>query len=153
MVALNSADFGSFITHPFMKPPGLPEVNDIEAGASKLEFLKDGVTLDPSSGTITFFGTYFNSRWKFSLRRGKNGRALITAKPEKVPEDTELDYNLIARGLAHATSIFFNDMVFELDGTFLSFKDMMLTEKGQEPSVMLSLSILVKKFPSPGIEF
>ena len=51
------------------------------------------------------------------------------------------------------TSKFFNEMVFELDGTFLSFGDMMMTNKGKEPSVMLALSILVRKFPSPGLEF
>ena len=43
--------------------------------------------------------------------------------------------------------------VVELDGTFLSFGDMMMTNKGKEPSVMLALSILVRKFPSPGLEF
>ena len=59
----------------------------------------------------------------------------------------------ISRRLADVTSSFFNEMVFELDGTFLSFRDMMITGKGKDPSVMLALSIMVKKFPSAGLEF
>jgi hypothetical protein len=154
MVSLNSKDFGNFITHPLMRPPGLPEVDGNKASSSKLEFLKDGVSLDPSSGTVSFFGTYVDAKWKFTLRRGTNGqRALITVTPAEVPEDNELDYNSISSGLTDVTSKFFNDMVFELDGTFLTLGDMMLTEKGKEPSVMLSLGILVKKFPSPGLAF
>ena len=44
-------------------------------------------------------------------------------------------------------------MVFELDGTYLSFRDMMVTDKGEAPSVMLALNIKVRKLPSPGIDF
>lgn len=44
-------------------------------------------------------------------------------------------------------------MVFELDGTYLTFGDMMLTDKGKEDIIMLSLGITVKKFPSPGLDF
>ena len=49
----------------------------------------------------------------------------------------------------------FNEMVFELDGTFLSFKDMMVTPPamGSSPSVMLALNIRVVTFPSPGVDF
>ena len=134
-----------------MRPPGLPESLGSEA---KLQFLKDGVSLDPSRGSVTFFGTYAGAKWKFILRRSpEGGRALITAAPHQLPESGELDYDSMARGLTEVTSNFFNDMVFELDGTYLSFGDMMLTAKGKEPSVMLSLSIKVKKFPSPGLEF
>lgn len=154
MVALNSVDFGNFITHPLMKPPGLPKVEGSSDGSSTLEFQKEGVTVDPSRGAVAFFGTYLGEKWQFELRRGNNGRqASITVKPVNASTDTGLELDSIAAGLAETTSNFFNEMVFELDGTFLSFRDMMLTGKGKEPSVMLSLSILVRKFPSPGLEF
>jgi hypothetical protein len=155
MVALNAADFGNFITHPLMRPPGLPEVSDeIDASSSKLEFLKEGVAIDPSSAAVSFFGTYLDAKWKFSLQRGTNGqKALVTVRPEQVPQDAGLDYISLASSLTEATSKFFNEMVFELDGTSLTFLDMMVTDKGKEPSAMLSLKIKVKKFPSAGLKF
>jgi hypothetical protein len=78
---------------------------------------------------------------------------MITVAPNAVATDSEMDYDLNAQKLTAVVSKVFNEMVFELDGTYLSFRDMMLTPKGKEPSVMLSLSILVKKFPSPGLQF
>jgi hypothetical protein len=155
MIALNAMDFGNFITHPLMKPPGLPQVEGRVDSSSNLTFLRDGVTVDPSNGAITFYGSYLDEKWLFSLRRGTNGqRAFITVKPEhSSAEISSIDLDSVAAGLAEVTSTFFNEMVFELDGVFLSFRDMMLTGKGSEPSVMLSLSILVRKFPSTGLEF
>ena len=150
MVALNSVDFGNFITHPLMRPPGLPD-ND---SSSKLEFLKDGVHLDATKGTVMFFGTYLDSKWIFTLKRGDGGKkAMITVQAAESSRSGDFDVESVAKGLTEVTSKFFNEMVFELDGTFLSFGDMMLTAKGKDPSVMLSLSILVRKFPSPGLEF
>lgn len=150
MIALNAVDFGNFITHPLMLPPGLPGISDLE----KLEFAKDGVTVDPANGYVCFYGTYLDSRWEFTLRRGQNGSsAQVTAKLDEVIVDRGLDMDEISGKLADVTSRFFNEMVFELDGTFLSFRDMMVTGKGKDPSVMLALSIMVKKFPSAGLEF
>jgi hypothetical protein len=152
MVALNSVDFGNFITHPLMKPPGLPEVG--QADSDKLEFLKEGASVDHANGAIVFFGTYLNAKWKFTLARGVNGdKAVITATPSVIPDGCTLDYGALAPQLADITSEFFNKMVFELDGTYLSFGDMMVTGKGKEPTVMFSLNIKVRKFPSPGLEF
>ena len=155
MVALNAVDFGNFITHPLMKPPGLPEVAGMDDTSANLQFLKDGVTVDPSAGAVTFFGSYLDEKWLFELRRGNNGQqASINVHPTSLEESAPgYDRTSIAAGLAKTTSKFFNEMVFELDGTFLSFRDMMVTGKGTEPSVMLSLSILVRKFPSPGLAF
>lgn len=156
MVALNAVDFGNFITHPLMKPPGLPQVDGSSDSLSNLKFLKDGVTVDSSAGSVSFYGSYVDERWLFTLRRGAGEqRASITVEPRlSSSEDSlKLDRDSVAAGLATVTSDFFNQMVFELDGTFLSFRDMMVTGKGNEPSVMLSLSILVRKFPSPGLEF
>jgi hypothetical protein len=155
MVALNAVDFGNFITHPLMKPPGLPQVEGLVDSSSDLKFLKDGVTVDPSIGAVTFYGSYLDKKWLFSLRRGTNGqKASITVEQgHSSAESSTLDCDSVAAGLAEVTSKFFNEMLFELDGTFLSFRDMMLTGKGHEPSVMFSLSILVRKFPSAGLEF
>lgn len=50
---------------------------------------------------------------------------------------------------------FFNDLVFELDGTFLSFQDMKVhrPKDSEENNVLMALGITVKKFPSPGVAF
>lgn len=156
MVALNSVDFGNFITHPLMKPPGVPLIDGkVEGEAASLTFVKDNVKVDPQTNVVTFYGTYLGARWKFTLSRGAVGakKALITAEVVHKPEDSDIDFESIAKELTNVVSGFFNQMVFELDGTFLSFEDMMITAKGKEPSALLSLTITVKKFPSPGLEF
>ena len=160
MVALSATDFGNFITHPLMKPPSPPiknNNNDEIANNSRLVFLKEDVSMHSSSGAVTFYGTYAGSKWKFMLQRATNGveKALIhaTLAESRRDDGTNMDYDAIEKSLALSTSKFFNKMVFELDGTFLSFEDMMLTDKGRESSVMVSLRIKVKKFPSPGLEF
>lgn len=155
LVALNAMDFGSFITHPLMKPPGLPDVRESTDKSAELKFLNEDVTIDSSTGAVSFFGCYLDEKWRFELRRGANGQqASITVHPaDSGSEISGMNRDSIAAGLSQVVSRFFNEMVFELDGTFLSFRDMMVTGKGKEPSVMLSLSILVKKFPSPGLEF
>jgi len=157
MVALSATDFGNFITHPLMKPPS-PPINT-SSDTNKLLFLREDVSLDASTGSVVFFGTYAGSKWKFTLQRdsdsGKKAKieAALVESSRGNDDEAGIDYDAIQQSLALTTSNFFNEMVFELDGTFLSFEDMMLTPKGREPSVMLSLSILVRKFPSPGIEF
>ena len=146
MVALTSEDFGSFITHPLLQPPGL-----MQSGAS-IEFLREGTFVDPA-GTVTFFAKCLDSKWECVLKRGTENtlRAVVEVTPVN-PEPT-LDSVATARELTEILSRFFNEMVFELDGTFLSFRDMMVTSKSRTPSVMLSLNIVVRKFPSPGLAF
>ena len=137
-----------------MQLPALPEIKGSSDKDSTLVFHKEGVSIDAPHGAVIFFGTYLNEKWRFDLRRGGNGQqAAITARPVGASSTSNLDSACIAAGLTQVTSKFFNQMVFELDGTFLTFRDMMVTDKGNEPSVMLSLGILVRKFPSPGLEF
>lgn len=155
MVALSATDFGNFITHPLMKPPSPPMTS---TSNNKLTFLKENVSVNPSSGTVLFYGMYGGSKWLFTLQRAAESsqKAKITASLAEANQSTETtntNFDQMAKALALTTSQFFNEMVFELDGTFLSFEDMMLTDKGKEPSAMLSLKITVKKFPSPGLEF
>jgi len=162
MVALSAVDFGNFITHPLMKPPSPPmntnNNNNIIVGNSRLTFLKENVSVNPSLGTVTFYGKYAGSKWKFKLQRaaGSGQKTKIQATLAEFGEDgevTQINYEGMENALALSTSQFFNELVLELDGTLLSFEDMMLTDKGEDSSVMLSLRIKVKKFPSPGIEF
>lgn len=143
MVALNGADFGTFLTHPLMNPPRLVE------GGPCVEFLRQGASINPKLKTVTFFGKYEGETYKCILQRGDAPaqKALITV------ESQSRELESTATQLTKAISNFFNDMVFELDGTFLSFRDMMITGKGGDPCVMLALSITVKKFPSPGLAF
>jgi len=162
MVALSARDFGNFITHPLIKPPSPPINFDnnivTQISESRLTFEKENVFVNPSTGSVTFFGNYGGSKWKFTLQRCSDSaqKAKIhTTLAEKYGNSDipKSKYEGIEKELSICTSRFFNEMVFDLDGTFLSFEDMMLTDKGQESSVMLSLRITVKKFPSPGIEF
>jgi hypothetical protein len=156
MVALTSADFGNFITHPLMRSPVAPTIAGLDETERRLQFLKENVLIEPKQGTVTFWGTFAGATWKFTLQRAPSEKkALVQASPLKANEiaKDEVDIDSLAAALTKSTSQFFNEMVFELDGTFLSFNDMMLTEKGMEPSVMLSLTILVRKFPSSGLEF
>jgi hypothetical protein len=147
MIALNSADFGNFITHPLMKPPELQNKNN-----EALVFLKEDIVVDPVSATVTFFGSYMGEKWRLTLARGEGEqRALVTVALEGNTETESLA--AISAELSRAISDFFNAMVFEIDGTWLTFQDMMVTAKGAAPSLMLQLKITVRKFPSPGLEF
>ncbi|KAG7346439.1 hypothetical protein IV203_005507 [Nitzschia inconspicua] len=154
MVALSAADFGNFITHPLMVPPNPPRVEGVPM-TGQLEFLKDDVRINAAQASVVFYGTFAGAKWEFTLQRSQSGkRALITvAFADGQERRSGMDYHQVAQALTDSTSHFFNEMVFELDGTFLSFNDMMVTDKGKEPSVMLSLMITVRKFPSPGLEF
>lgn len=143
MVALTANDFGSFVTHPLLKPPGL------EPGKN-FEFKRDGASIDAKAGTVVFFGVHDGETYKCTLSRNNSKnqqRALVTVESQDAKQSQR------AQQLTSIITQFFNEMVFELDGTFLSFQDMMVTSKGGEPSVMLALQITVKKFPSPGIAF
>lgn len=135
MVALNAHDFGNFITHPLMKAP-----------QGDLEFRKEGTCIDATSGTVTFYVQQASQPFRCVLLRSddEHRRASI-----------QVDGNdmLVSSSIAKSLEDFFNNMIFELDGTFLSFRDMMVTGKGEAPSVMLALSIKVHKFPSAGLQF
>lgn len=144
MIALNDVDFGNFITHPLLRPPDLD-------GAGML-FHKRGARIDPVAGTVTFFAEALGERWKCTLRRGTSDEPPARIHVEPFSPRVE-QWRPLAERLNKSLNRFFNEMIFELDGTFLSFRDMMVTDKGPSPSVMLSLNISVHKFPSPGLSF
>jgi hypothetical protein len=144
MVALNGKDFGTFLTHPLLRQ----NAPCLQEGGECVEFLRDGASINPQSKSVVFFGKYEGETYKCTLQRGgKKQKALITVESQS----PELEST--ATRLSSAISDFFNEMLFELDGTFLSFRDMMVTGKGVDPCVMLALQITVKKFPSPGLAF
>ena len=153
MIAMNGQDFSSFINHPLMKPP------QVDDDTAKISFVEEGVKIDTATGSVIFYLMYDGHKYRCDLKRGpdQNARAIIDVSPseEFSPADIRDE---TSRMLTDAASKFFNELVFELDGTFLSFKDMMVTEKGSGgdaggASVMLALDITVRKFPSPGLAF
>lgn len=163
-IALNAADFANFITHPRMKPPTLPleKVGSTSIGdASDIRFLKEGTHIDPATGTVAFFAEYANQRWKCLLKRGdprKNqSNAVVTVlMPSSLAKDDHDNvWREAGQQLSKALGNFFNEMVFELDGTFLSFRDMKVTGPGgaAAATVMLSLQIQVHKLPSRNLAF
>lgn len=143
MVALNAQDFSHFLTHPLMKACG------------DLTFLREGTMIDASSGAVTFYVQKASQRFQCSLQRSdqEQRRALIQVQGNGDTGDDNNNNNEMAMEISASLSDFFNDLVFELDGTFLTFRDMMVTGKGEAPSVMLALSIKVHKFPSAGLQF
>ena len=147
VIALNNVDFANFITHPLMKPPVL-KYKDGE----RFSFLKEGTVVHASSGEVTFFGSYMGEKWKLSLTRGKGKqRAQVIASPEGIAQIPDLEAK--SAELSRSITAFFNEMTFELDGTWLTFRDMMVSPKGASPSLLLRLNITVKKFPSQGLAF
>lgn len=86
---------------------------------------------------------------------GKKATIRVSLAAEESSSLATMDEDIreMEQALAATASNFFNELALELGGTTLSFEDMMLTDKGREPSVMLSLTIEVKKLPSPKLEF
>jgi hypothetical protein len=150
VITLNAQDFSNFITHPLMAPPTI-KGNDF---TGEISFIPEGTRIDPSNGGSVHFHTDFHGQqWKCMLKgTDKNGqRASIGVAP--VTKPTNDDWKLAARQLSQSLSEFFNKMVFELDGTYLSFRDMSVATDVSDPSVTLFLDIRVKKFPSKGLDF
>lgn len=141
MIALDAADFGNFITHPLLRPP-----------SSGIAFLKDDVRIDARRAAVYFYADVDGEQWMCRLCKAEDSDlAIIESRPATKPVDDS--WKAQANQMGAELSLFFNQMIFELDGTFLSFRDMMVTDKGTAPSVLLSLDIKVQKFPSPGLAF
>jgi len=147
LIALDNNDFGNFITHPLVKPPA--PIDSLTDGQIKL--MKEGVVIDTelNGGAVLFQATFEGDVWSCALTRSQSGGVVIDVSPKNGNESKEI----MSRKISASLTPFFNELVFELDGTYLSFKDMMVTKKGKTPSVMFSLAIKVRKFPSPGLEF
>lgn len=156
LVALTAKDFGNFITHPLMKTSS----SFIDSsGESSIEFHKDGTIIDPVTSEVIFICSFLGVRWRCSLQRSsETKKATVHVLPmdgnEVVSDDNELTLQQSSKQtLSEYLERFFNEMVFELDGTYLTYRDMMVTDKGGIPSVMIALTIKVRKLPSPGMDF
>ena len=150
VITLNAEDFSNFITHPLMAPPTIAS----SEFQGEIAFIKEGTRIEPSNGGSVHFNTdFYGQQWKCILKgANKNGqRASIGVAPATKPSDDS--WKPAARQLSQALSEFFNKMVFELDGTYLSFRDMLVPSDVSDPSVTLFLDIRVKKFPSKGLDF
>lgn len=142
LIALNNSDFGNFLTHPFFKLQ-VPSSNQ----GKSLELLKENVTIDGKSGVVKFFGRLDGELFDCSLSRSANNGAQVFVDGSD---------SVLSNDLAIKLTAFFNNLVFELDGTFLKFKDMMITTPKSEhtnATLMLALTITVHKFPSAGAAF
>lgn len=184
MVALNPEDFGSFLTHPLFEAQSPSISTSISTSASTLlssddssqvsqtrfEFSGKDVDISHEDGMVIFYGKCIGRKWRCELMRGLNGssnRANIHVS--HVPSESlgdgdssnananaiNIDINSIETELKSVLSEFFSTLVFELDGTFLSFQDMQVhkSKDNGDNNVLLALGITVKKFPSPGVAF
>ena len=189
MIAFNNVDFGNFLNHPLLQAqaPKLNRDNDSSSASSssveetKFVFLKDDIEIRNDSngdGYVTFYGQCMGQRWKCILKRGtnnSNGGKTNSADIKIVHDGNEKEASSSSSGdikalemeLTMIVTSFFNDLVFELDGTFLAYKDLKFhTPKKkkrnnnngnmsdeEETNVLFALDITVKKFPSPGLAF
>lgn len=151
MVSLTAQDFGNFLTHPLLKQPQL------EQGQKSFAFSKDEVIIDSVSKKVTFSALYDDIKWRCVLTKANEGEkaAIIKVTPYELSSDVDQTLYQVDLSLQLTSSLskFFNDLIFELDGTFLSYRDLLVTEKGESPSILLALDITVRKFPSPGLMF
>lgn len=180
MIALNPTDFGNFITHPLLTPPKHTLIDG--SPPDRIEFRKGNVDIDPPSGCVRFDGTFRGWPLRLTLSRGDGGGGatsadvrveLVDAGNRNEDGDSaataldEVSRDALEADLSRLVSRYFSDLVFELDGTFLSYRDMMVKvdgksaaaaakgqqQKQRQPIVMMALTITVKKFPSPGVAF
>jgi len=173
MIALDATDFGNFITHPLLKAQTPCISGKQEHGF--FEFLKEDVDIiaNPNNkedeGLVIFYGNCLGERWRCELRRGavnaaSSNQAIIKVMPASSNSASSHSLQEESRELSTLITLFFNSLVFELGGTYLSFKDLFITSSSKSKSndrsreasntqVLISLAIKVKKFPSPGTPF
>lgn len=170
MVALNAADFGSFITHPLFAAEA-PSLGDDRDGGL-FEFLREGTEIlvhedQRNGGEVIFYGNCLGEKWRCSLQRGSKQSAhiqVMNASPSPTLVNGAME--AASKDVADMLLTFFNNLIFELDGTYLKFRDLMVRKpskirpngggaqaRASEPTVMIALGIKVRKFPSPGLPF
>jgi hypothetical protein len=107
--------------------------------------------VDPKSQSVSFRAIHAESEFKVTLQRGasQNVPAIAHVTPVNGHGEEEDIADRICSRMSSVLTSFFNEMTFELDGTFLSFTDMMVVEK-RSPTVMLAVAIRVVRLPGPG---
>ena len=114
-----------------------------------LKFLKD-VIIDSKTSSITFSTKFLNSDWKCVLTRSTNEAMVQVSPSSKINNMTTEEIANTTSQLSTIVTKYFNSLIFDLEGTFVSYKDMALNGEGE---VILELNILVKKFPSRKLKF
>lgn len=152
MIAMESSDFGNFVTHPLLESPHHMYLDKMEPFA----FAKDGVVIDTESGTIQFLGTFAGEKWRCDMTRDTtNGGVNVTVHPTDL-SSRMLNEDIVpplSTELSRVVTDYFSNLQFDLDGTLLSFSDMAITSKNKQSILLLALKITVNKFPSAGIDF
>lgn len=154
MISLNAQDFGNFLTHPL-----LVQQAPIVEGRGKFDFLSRDVMIEDDR--VQFYGTLMGEVFRCELKRCTLQKAKIdvfhvpSLTSSSLSSSFSRDMESVASESSTVISNFFNNLVFELDGTFLRFRDMKIhsSDTSQSPIVLMALSITVQKFPSPGIAF
>lgn len=155
----------------------IDEAENGDGNGKQFEFKKEGIEIQHETGTVIFYGTCMGENWRCDLTRNNNSgnnKAIVTVShmmneksdsgskstSTSTPSSELLDIDAISMELSMVMSQFFNNIVFELDGTFLTFQDFKIHNKRKSdddgkalPTLLMALGITVKKFPSPGLEF
>lgn len=143
LVTFNANDFGNFLTHPLLQPPQYKVNGEIH----NLHFLKENVIIDAKTSSVTFFTRFLDSNYKCLLTRSAtNDEAII----QVVSNSNTEEITNITTQMSNVLTKYFNSLIIDLEGTFVSYRDMALNSDGD---VMIELNILVKKFPSRKLNF
>ena len=110
MIAVNSEDFGNFITHPLMQPPKV-------ASGDRPTFLKENTVIDPKEGTVVFYSDFRDFMLQCTLQRSAAGRTaeVSVTLADEGEDDAPVE---LAEELSISLTNFFNELVFELDGEY-----------------------------------
>jgi len=158
VVTFNAKDFGNFLTHPLLQAPQYRYKGEIQ----NLKFSKDAVLIDPNTSSVSFYMRFLDSNWRCTLTRSRSYGAIVQVLPTMNNNNSNNisgeEIHKISSEISNTLTRYFNELVFELQGTFVSFKDMNIptrpvTNRSCSPEVLLELDILVKKFPSRKLNF
>jgi|NOAtaT_6_FD_contig_61_1142964_length_1384_multi_6_in_0_out_0_1 hypothetical protein len=152
LVAFNSQDFGNFITYPLLKSQISKRI------MTEFQFLKDNIAIDAMRNHVTFYGkSHDGTLYKCILSRSANSGASVQVYPSSSTQDTSGNTATRSQELATNLTRFFNQLVLELDGTYLNFHDFRINASRSSGSdtatLVLALSIEVHKLPSRGSAF
>jgi hypothetical protein len=125
---------------------------------TEFQFLKDNIAIDAMRNHVTFYGkSHDGTLYKCILSRSANSGASVQVYPSSSTQDTSGNTATRSQELATNLTRFFNQLVLELDGTYLNFHDFRINASRSSGSdtatLVLALSIEVHKLPSRGSAF
>lgn len=151
MVSFDATDFGNFLIHPLIIAPS----HRHEGKGHKVRFLQGNTIIDAKSSSVTFFIEYLEKSWKCVLTNpSQSTNAQIQVFLSNGRDNISEEEKLLEFGLSNTITNFFNNMIIDLSGTYVSFNGMSVNENERvSPTVLIGLNILVKKFPSRKLAF